>query len=209
MSTTKLHVNADLDTPGETRRQLAVFGIWAGCLALAVALTVVRRPTSSNTAAPIAPDRMTEHKRERLLIGAGLGVLLPALLCWWITHRRRRGGPHAKGIVIDVTDDAELRIWGRGYGQRVALPGARVSETLVDVYTGRMGAWRQRRLIVRAARPIPGMPVELVLATPFEDEDLDLDLPLIGGEGDCIEVRRADYQRVLEATRALASTHTS
>jgi hypothetical protein len=205
MSKAKLTVNADLDVPGETRRQTAVFGIWFLCLALAVVVTASRRPTSSNLDTPIATPKMDVYQRERILFGAGLGLLLPAILTWWITHRRRRGGPHARGIVIDITDDGELRVWGRGYGQRIAVSGAEITERLVDVYTGRLGAWRQRRLIIRTKRPIPGMPSELALATPATDEDDDLDLPLIGGEGDCIEMPRGAYLQVLETTRALSA----
>lgn len=206
MSETRLSIVADLDVPGETRRQTTVFALWLLCGALAVGVTVMRRPTSSNPNRPVDEAVMAVHKRERLLIGGGLGVLLPALLTWWVTHRRRRGGPHPRGITIDVTDDGELRVWGRGYGQRIALAGAEITERLVDVYSGRLGAWRQRRLTIRAQKPIVGMPSELSLATPAEDNDQDEDLPLVGGEGDCIEVRRPDYLSVLKAARSLADS---
>ena len=204
MSDPLLTVTADLDVPGETRRQVGVFGIWLLCLAAAVVLTAARRPTSSNMERPVAEEDMTTYRRERLLIGGGVGLFLPALWTWWLTHRRRRGGPHARGITVDITSDAELRVWGRGYGQRIALDGADVSERLVDVFTGRLGAWRQRRLVVRAHKPLPGMPTELALATPSADDDLDLDLGLIGGEGDCLELRRDDYLRILDTLREIA-----
>lgn len=197
-------VRAELDVPGETRRQTLVFGIWLLCLAAAVALSAVRRPTSMDTTRPVDDARMATYQRERVAIGGGVGILVPAVLTWWVTRRRRRGGPHARGIVIDVTEDGELRVWGRSYGQRVAVGGADVSERLVDVYTGRLGAWRQRRLIIRSKRPIVGMPSEVALATPATDEDLDLDLPLVGGEGDCVEIGRAEYLSVLDTVRGLS-----
>jgi hypothetical protein len=185
-------VRAELDVPGETRRQLSVFLLWLACLACAVAVAVARRPRGEEAA-------LDAHTRERLAIAAGLGLGLPSLLTFWITHRRRRGGPHARGIVVDVTSAGELRLWGRGYGQRVPLDGADVSERLVDVYSGRLGAWRQRRLVVRARRAIPGMPGELHVATPATEADEALGLALVGGEGDCVELSREDYLSVLAA----------
>ena len=34
------------------------------------------------------------------------------------------------------TEEGELRLWGRGYGTRLAIQGAEVSERLVDIYAG-------------------------------------------------------------------------
>lgn len=205
MADEQLSERAELDVPGETRRQTLVFGIWLACLAVAVAGTVARRPTSSRLDRPVPEEHMSAYNRERWLLGGVVGVVVPGLLTWWVTHRRRRGGPHALGIVVDVTEDGELRVWGRGYGQRISLHGAQVSERLVDMYSGRLGAWRQRRLIIRAARPIAGMPPELSLGTPALDADESLELPLVGGEGDCIELRRDAYLRVLEIARRVAA----
>ena len=129
---------------------------------------------------------------------------MPGLLTWWVTHRRRRGGPHPRGIRLAVTDDGQLLLWGRGYGQRLRLEGAQLEEFLVDVYTGRLGAWRQRRLRIRAHKLLPNMPNTLELATPVDD-DHGLDLPLIGGEGDCIELTPDDFVRVKEAVASWAS----
>lgn len=204
MADERLSVRAELDVPGETRRQTLVFVIWLLCLAGAVAFSAIRRPTSMRTDKPIDDALMANYRQERIAIGGGVGLLVPALLTWWVTSRRRRGGPHARGIVIDVTEDGELRVWGRSYGQRIVVEGAEVTERLVDVFTGRLGAWRQRRLIVRSKRPIVGMPSEIALATVSTAEDVDLDLPLVGGEGDCIEIGRAEYLSVLETVRAIA-----
>ncbi|MCA9623760.1 MAG: hypothetical protein KC731_32280 [Myxococcales bacterium] len=203
----ELEVFADLDVPGETGRQTQVFAIWVVCLLAALGVAVARRPQVPATArsSEAYEESMALYRRERFGIAIGVGVLIPGLLTWALTHRRRRGGGHARGIQVAVTEDGELRISGRGYGQRLSLLGATVEEHLVDVYSGRLGAWRQRRMRLRAARPSPGMPGELDLATPAEDEDLDLDLPLVGGEGDCLELDRAAYFRVLRLARRWSS----
>ncbi len=200
-----LLVRAEFDAPGETTRQGKVLLIWLLCLLAAVVLVVARRPSSHASV-----DRCGGHaaaqqrwRQERLAIAAGVGVLLPGLWTWWLTYRRRRGGPHARGIRVEVTTgDGELRIWGRGYGQRVSLAGARCSERLVDVFTGRTGVWRQRRLRIRAPRPLAGHGSEIEIATVANVADEALGLRLDGGEGDCIELSRANYQAVLRALRA-------
>ena len=185
---------AELDLAGETRRQVLVFVIWLGCLGAAVTVAALRRPTGGAD--------LSGFTAERLAIAGTLGLVLPALLTWWVTHRRRRGGPHPRGITVDVTADGELRVWGRGYGQRLVLDGASHREQLVDMYSGRLGAWRQRRLTVVAARPTPGMPSELSLACVATDEDAALDLRLVGGEGDCLELARTDYLRLRDLVTA-------
>ena len=129
-----------------------------------------------------------------------LGLLLPACITWIVRARYRRGGGHARGIVVDVTD-GELRIWGRGYGARVRLEGADVSERLVDVYAGRLGAWRQRRLRVRAASGArAGFSSEIELATPALASDDGLRVE--GGEGDCVELSREDFVAVRDEVLA-------
>jgi hypothetical protein len=76
----------------------------------------------------------------------------------------------------------------------VALPGAEVRERLVDVYAGRLGAWRQRRLRVRSAARTGGREIEL--ATPARAADMSEGLPVEGGEGDCVELGREAYDRL-------------
>ena len=109
---------------------------------------------------------------------------------------------------MDVTGDGELRLWGRGYGARVVLEGALVHERLVDVYAGRLGAWRQRRLRVRAGSVMAaarGGSREIEIATTATASDLDEHLSVEGGEGDCVEIDRDDFDRiralVLQLTR--------
>jgi hypothetical protein len=131
-----------------------------------------------------------------------VGLLFPAIFTWAIHFWHRRGGGHARGIYVDVTTAGELRIWGRGYGSRVSLEGAEIIEKLVDVFAGRLGAWRQRRLRVRARGKARGSVVELELATRALPEDESLDIRHEGGESDCIELGRADFMRVREAVLA-------
>jgi hypothetical protein len=180
-------VRAALDVPGETRRQAIVFAIWAFFLGVAV---VVGASVGTHIPAYVSdPDAQAEElARSRLArakVALVFGLLCPGLLTYVVRRRRRRGGAHARGIRVEVTEEGELRLWGRGYGSRVALRGAKVDETLVDLYAGRLGAWRERRMTVSSgARRIQ-------LGTPAAEEDAGL--PLLGGEGDCIEVDRADY----------------
>lgn len=201
-----LEVRVDLDVPGETSRQARVFAIWLFCLATAVTVAVIRRPHVPTTRRGSADQTkmMAEYRRERFAIAVGLGILTPGLWTWWITHRRRRGGPHPRGIRIAITDDGQLLLWGRGYGQRLRLEGAQLEEFLVDVYTGRLGAWRQRRLRIRAQKLLPNMPNTLELATPVA-EDAELDLPLVGGEGDCVELTAEDFATLKNAVEGWAT----
>jgi hypothetical protein len=196
-----LEVRAALDLPGETARQTKIFAVWALCLFLAVALSSI---AASFTAADVdafdGTDRELALKRAaRVRVGLPVGLLLPAVLTWIVHHRHRRGGGHARGIAVDVTADGELRIWGRGYGTRVVIANGEVSERLVDVFTGRLGAWRQRRIKVRSKTPARGSVAEIELATTAVASDSDLGLKLEGGEGDCVELEREDFLRVREA----------
>lgn len=198
----ELVVEVDLDVPGETARQARVFVLWFLCLGIAVAAAAFRRPQMSPAERDSeATTTLMESYRRDVLGIAALGLLLPGILTWWTRVRRRRGGPHARGIAVAVTEDGELRLWGRGYGQRVSLAGAQVNERLVDVYSGRMGQWRQRRLSVRAGRPLPGLPAELQVATPAVAEDETLGFTLVGGEGDCVELNRDNYLQVQRLVR--------
>lgn len=197
----------DLDVPGETGRQARIFAIWAVCLAAAVLLGVLfgaHVPLEAE-GTELARVEFARARADRAKVGVLVGLVLPALLTWVMHVRHRRGGAHARGIVVDVTEAGELRIWGRGYGSRVALAGAAVTERLVDVYAGRLGAWRQRRLRVRGSL-VRGLLVggssagragqEIELATLAVQSDLEGALRVDGGEGDCVELRREDFERI-------------
>lgn len=206
MSDVVLEVRAELDVPGETGRQARVFALWCACLLLAVVVAAYRRPVIPEGArgTDAQEQLLADFRRERTLIALSLGLALPGALTLLLTHLHRRGGAHARGIVIDVTADGELRLWGKGYGQRVLLEGAEITERLVDLYSGRMGAWRERRLSVRGRKVLPGSPSLLELGTVAEEADERLGLPLVGGEGDCVELTRADYLALVERVRAAA-----
>ncbi|MFO0759121.1 MAG: hypothetical protein U0359_21695 [Byssovorax sp.] len=203
----RIELHADLDLPGETGRQARIFATWLACLLSAVIVASV-------VGAHVAPDdehtargdaEMSRARAAKAKAALVLGLLLPALLTMGLNHRYRRGGAHARGIWIDVTEGGELRIWGRGYGSRVSLQGAEVTERLVDIYAGRLGAWKERRLRVRGTTILPGGAREIELGTQAIVADLDEALPQEGGEGDCVELARDDFDRlraiVLEATR--------
>jgi hypothetical protein len=191
-------VRAQLDVPGETGRQARIFTLWGACLALAVALgAMVGDPSVSMDAdgTEHARRELARARAARAKVGLLSGLVLPALLTWGVNARYRRGGAHARGIVVDITEGGELRVWGRGYGSRVRLEGAAISERLVDVYAGRLGTWRQRRLRVRGKGPGRGAE-EIELATLACAADLDAGLKVQGGEGDCIELGREDFDRL-------------
>jgi hypothetical protein len=180
-------VRASLDVPGETRRQATVFVIWAFFLAVAVVIgSMVGTHIPAYVSDPDAQaEELARSRVARAKVAFGLGLLCPGVLTFLVRWRRRRGGPHARGIRVEVTEEGELRMWGRGYGSRVPLSGARVDETLVDLYAGRLGAWRERRMTVSSgARSVQ-------IGTPADGDDADL--PILGGEGDCVEVDREDY----------------
>jgi hypothetical protein len=190
-------VTAELDVPGETRRQTLVFATWFFCLVLAViggSLVGAHVPLARE-GSTFADDELAASRLRKAKIALVIGLALPACLTWVIRARYRRGGGHARGIVVDVIG-GELRIWGRGYGARVRLEGADVSERLVDVYAGRLGAWRQRRIRVRAASGArAGFSGEIELATRATEADGD-SLRVEGGEGDCVELSREDFLAV-------------
>jgi hypothetical protein len=191
-----LLVRASLDVPGETRRQATVFAIWFLCLVGAVAIgAAVGTHIPSYVSDPTEQGaELSRSRAARAKVAVGMGLVLPALLTAYVTRRRRRGGPHARGIFVEVTRDGELRLWGRGYGSRVGLTHAKMDERLVDLYAGRLGAWRERRMRVSTgARSIE-------LGTPAIDDDTsDGSLRIEGGEGDCVELDRADYFAVRDA----------
>jgi hypothetical protein len=190
---------ADLDLPGETGRQARIFAVWFLCLLLAVIVgsAVGAHVAESDEGSPLADRELSRSRTAKGKVALVLGLALPALLTFALDARYRRGGAHARGIVVDLTAGGELRVWGRSYGTRVALPGADVRERLVDVYAGRLGAWRQRRLRVRSGGR------EIELATTARAADMDEGLSVEGGEGDCVELTREAFDRlrrhVLEA----------
>ncbi|MEP7126958.1 MAG: hypothetical protein ABJE95_38860 [Byssovorax sp.] len=190
-----VEVTATLDLPGETGRQARIFAAWAACLALAVIVGSILRARTE--------DDLSRARADKAKAAIAIGLALPALLTWGLNRSYRRGGRHARGITVDVTADGELRVWGRGYGARVALEGAQIHERLVDVYAGRLGAWRQRRLRVRAgsvAAVARGGSREIELATTATVGDVELAVE--GGEGDCIEIDRDDFDRIRELVLA-------
>lgn len=193
-----VEVRADLDVPGETGRQARVFAAWLLSLALAVVLSsAVGAHLSLDEAGSIHAERELARSRgAKAKIALVVGLLLPALLTVGLNRHYRRGGGHARGITVDVTSGGELRIWGRGYGSRVVLEGATVTERLVDVYAGRLGAWRQRRLRVRAKAAQRDGSREIEIATTARRADMDEGLVVEGGEGDCVELDRDDFDRL-------------
>jgi hypothetical protein len=193
--------SADLDLPGETGRQGRIFAVWVLCLALAVMVaSMVGAHVSESDEGSLRAEREIARSRgAKGRVALVLGLALPALLTLALNGRYRRGGAHARGIVVDVTSGGELRLWGRGYGVRVALGGAELKERLVDVYAGRLGAWRQRRLRVRSGGR------EIEIATTARAADLGEGLLVEGGEGDCVEIDREAFDalrsEVLERAR--------
>jgi hypothetical protein len=187
---------ADLDLPGETGRQARVFAIWLACLALAVLVgsAVGAHVAFEDEGSLRAEQELSRSRAAKAKVALVLGLLVPAALTWGLNQRYRRGGAHARGITVDVTSGGELRLWGRGYGTRLPLEGAEVKERLVDVYAGRLGAWRQRRVRVRANVKGGGRQIEV--ATTARAADMDEGLSVEGGEGDCIELDRDDFERL-------------
>jgi hypothetical protein len=188
-----ISIRASLDVPGETRRQAVVFAVWFLCLIAAVAVS-----SAVGTHIPEGVSDVDEQNEElsrsrwaRAEVALVLGLGAPAMLTVWVNRRRRRGGPHARGIRLEITEEGELRLWGRGYGTRLVLAEARIDERVVDLYAGRLGAWRERRLLVSSGAR------QIAMGTLATEEDGGL--PVQGGEGDCVEFDREDFLRVRAA----------
>ena len=188
-----LSIRATLDVPGETRRQAVVFAIWLLCLFAAVLVgSAMGTHIPAYVSDPDAQEQeLSRSRAARLKVALLVGLLAPSLLTLYVSRRRRRGGAHARGIRLEITPEGELRLWGRGYGTRLALADAQVRERLVDLYAGRLGAWRERRLTVS----IGSREIEVGTEAAAEDDGL----PLEGGEGDCVEFSRDDFMRLREA----------
>jgi len=201
-----VELQAELDVPGETGRQARIFGAWVLCLVLAVLLgSAVGVHLSLADAGSLRAEREFSRARgDKAKVALVVGLLLPSLLTLGLNRRYRRGGSHARGITVDVTAAGELRIWGRGYGSRVHIDGAEVTERLVDVYAGRLGAWRQRRLRVRGKPTARGGSLEIELATTARRSDMEEGLRVEGGEGDCVELSREGFDRLRACVLARA-----
>jgi hypothetical protein len=186
-------IHAALDPPGETKRQfltLVVWGLFLFTALVAAAAVGTRVPSSDPASVDVANDATRAEIRRsrvaRIRVAIILGLLAPAACTLLLARRHRRHGAHARGITVELTD-AELRIWGRGYGTRVSVDDAEVAERLVDVYAGRLGAWRQVRIRLQTkARAVE-------IAAPASEADGERGLRLDGGEADCVELDRADY----------------
>jgi hypothetical protein len=184
---------AAIDPPAETKRQAWTLLIWLVFLGAAVVVgagvgTHAPEALDSVSADSSSFEVQTEVHRSRTArfkVAALLGLLAPSLVTLALGFRHRRNGAHARGIAVELTE-TELRIWGRGYGSRVAIRDATVQERLVDVYAGRLGAWRQIRLSLRTR----SQTIELAAPARAEDEHR---LRVDGGEADCVEIAREDY----------------
>jgi hypothetical protein len=189
-----MRFQAALDPPAETKRQFLTLVIWVLFLAMAVIVAAcvgTRISTDFNSTTTEADDdaaRAELHRSvsARLKVALFFGLAAPALATLTLRRRYRRHGGHASGITVELTD-TELRLWGRGYGTRVAVASAELEERLFDVYAGRLGAWRQVRMRIRSKAR------EVELAARASHDDLPGTLRLEGGEGDCVEIEREDY----------------
>ena len=170
-----------------------MFVIWLSCL---IAAVVAGSAVGTHIPADVSDvetqnEELIRSRWARAEVALVLGLAAPALLTIYVTRRRRRGGPHARGIRLEITEEGELRLWGRGYGTRLVLAEARIDERRVDLYAGRLGAWRERRLVVSSGAR------QIAIGTLANEDDAGL--PLQGGEGDCVEFEREDFLRVRAA----------
>lgn len=205
-----VEVRADLDLPGETARQSKIFATWLVCLFAAVVVSSIASSRVGESGDPLMRTEEDAHAKRlaRVRYGLPVGLALPSLLTLVIIVSHRRGGGHARGISVDVTHGGELRIWGRGYGTRVSIVGSEVVERLVDVYAGRLGVWRQRRLRVQSKATTRGASGEIEIATRATPDDAALGLKHEGGEGDCVELGREEYLRIRDAVIAVTTRET-
>ncbi len=191
-----MRARAALDPPAETKRQFFTLVLWLGCLLVAVVLSAAVGPRFGaddpallDTSDPATQAEIHRSRLARLRIALFLGILAPAAGTLLLARRHKRHGAHARGITVELTD-TEMRLWGRGYGTRVPIEGSELDERLVDVYAGRLGAWRQVRLRLRdKARAVE-------IAARASPDDASRGLRHEGGEGDCVELDREDYEAI-------------
>jgi len=161
--------------PGETKRMALIF---LTCIAFSL-LGVILATRAKTQPGP-------ERRREKLQ-AAAIALAGGLLSVGIISIRFRPYGGHARGVRLELTDD-DVRIWGRGYGTRIAYGEVlRVRRRLVDAYLGRFGAMRQIRLAVEGA----GRTIEV--ASEADKSDLTKGLEVEGGEGDCVVLDRKDF----------------
>ncbi len=164
------------DPPAETTRMALIF---LTCLIFSV-LGVVLATRAKTQPGP-------ERRREKLT-AAAIALAGGLLTMGLISLRFRPGGGHARGVRLELTAD-DVRIWGRGYGTRIAFRDvARLRFRLVDAYLGRFGGMRQLRVSIEGA----GRTIEI--ACEAVGGDLKRDIDLEGGEGDCVMLDRPDFE---------------
>lgn len=172
------------DPPAETKRMFLIF---VTCIVFSIVGIVLASRASTETG--------VQRKKDKLLAAAI--ALSGALTTMGLVARRYRpGGGHARAIVLELTD-TELRIWGAGYGSRIAYAEvARVRVRLVDTYLGRLGAMRQLRVAVEGA----GKTIEVACEAMVGDRDR-AGKPE-GGEGDCVVLDRDEFEAFERALMA-------
>ena len=182
-------VRAELDLGSETKRLRRVLFLWLVCLGLAigVAASLGRRDEAEGDA----------RASFLLIVVTAFALLVPGAVSLISARRRRRGGLHARGIVVEVTSDGLLRVVGRGYRVEVRLGCARVEERVVGLDAGRRAIVAQRRL--RVASSTDDQASVLELATPATVDEFDTAPVPHAVDGDCVELSREDYGRVRAA----------
>lgn len=160
------------DSAAETKRAARSLVGWTGCGIVAILLAAT----------------FFEHK---VWIAFGVGLLLPLLWGFARNARFGRGGGWARGIQLEL-DHTELRLWGRGYGSRVELDSARVSRRYVVCYLGRLGFYRQVRLVVESPRAT----IELAAATRPDEREREV---FVTTEEQAVELDREELERLATA----------
>lgn len=157
------------DSAAETSRTTRAFASWTGCALAAV----------------LGASLWHAH---RLAIAVVVGLLVP--LAWSLLRKRRfaRGGGWSRGIQLEL-DDVELRLWGRGYGTRVPLAGARLRRRYVICYLGRRGFYRQSRLVLEGTKAT----LEVAAQTTPEERERET---FAATEDQAVELARGDFDRL-------------
>ncbi|MCC7536974.1 MAG: hypothetical protein IT379_12210 [Deltaproteobacteria bacterium] len=147
--------------------------------------------TACGIAAILLAARFFEHK---LWIALGVGLALPLVWSFLRNARFARGGGWARGIQLEL-DDRELRLWGRGYGTRVSLEDARLGRRFVICYLGRLGFYRQVRLVIASPRAT----IELAAATRPDERDRE---DFVTTEEQAVELEREELERLARVLEA-------